>query len=121
MPKNILVIDDDGVVSKSLCGLLKRSGYSADALEKAFDVVEKIKDEHIDLILVDIRMPEINGVELVKKIKEVLKSKNKPDIPVIFITGYVDSADVQEARKLGKVVFKPFENKEILDSIDEHM
>ena len=121
MPKNILVIDDDGLVSKSLCGLLKKGGYSAKAMEKAFDVLERIKEEHIDLIVVDIRMPEINGVELVKKIKEILKTKGKPDIPVIFITGYVDSKDVEEARKLGKVLFKPFENKEILDSIDEYL
>jgi len=121
MAKNILVIDDDGLVSKSLCGLLKTSGYSADALEKAFDVVEKIKDEHIDLIVVDIRMPEINGVDLAKRIKEILKSKKKPAIPFIFITGYVDSQDIEEAKKLGKVVFKPFENKEILDSIDEYL
>ncbi|MBI4972872.1 MAG: response regulator, partial [Candidatus Omnitrophica bacterium] len=72
MAKNILVIDDDGMVTKSLCELLNKTGFSADALDNGFDAIEKIKDTHIDLVVVDIRMPEIDGVETVKRIKEIL-------------------------------------------------
>ncbi|OGX23605.1 MAG: hypothetical protein A3J51_06710 [Omnitrophica WOR_2 bacterium RIFCSPHIGHO2_02_FULL_45_21] len=114
MAKNILVIDDDGMVSKSLCGLLNKSGFSAEALENGFDAIDRIKDTHIDLIVVDIRMPEIGGVETVKRIKEILKAKHKPDIPVIFITGYTDSKINLEAKELGEVIFKPFDNQEFL-------
>ena len=114
MAKNILVIDDDGMVSKSLCGLLNKSGFSAEALENGFDAIDRIKDTHIDLIVVDIRMPEIGGVETVKRIKEILKSKHKPDIPVVFITGYTDSKINLEAKELGEVIFKPFDNQEFL-------
>lgn len=120
MAKNILVIDDDGMVSKSLCGLLNKSGFSAEALENGFDAIERIKDTHIDLIVVDIRMPEIDGVETVKRIKEILKSKHKPDIPVVFITGYSDSKANVEAKELGKVVFKPFDNQEFLECITHY-
>ncbi len=120
MAKNILVIDDDGLVTKSLCDLLNRSDFSAQPMENGFDAIEKIKDTHIDLIVVDIRMPGIDGVETVKKIKEILKSKNRPDIPVIFITGYSDTKANLEANKLGEVMFKPFDNKEFLDSINRY-
>lgn len=120
MPKNILIIDDDGIVTKSLCDLLNKKGYSADTLDNGFDAIEKIKDTHIDLIVVDIRMPGIDGVETVKKIKEILKAKNRADIPVIFITGFADSRATKDAKELGKVIYKPFDNQEFLDSITQY-
>jgi CheY-like chemotaxis protein len=117
MAKNVLIIDDDGLVAKSLCDLLNKSGYTTGAFENGLDALQIIKDTHIDLIVVDIKMPEINGVELVKKIKEILRTKNKPDIPVVFITGYPDSKEAIEAKELGEVIFKPFDNQEFLDCI----
>jgi CheY-like chemotaxis protein len=117
MAKNILIIDDDGLVTKSLCGLLNNAGFSADALDNGFDAIDRIKDTHIDLIVVDIRMPEINGVETVKKIKTELKARGRPDIPVVFITGYTDSKENIEAHELGKVMFKPFDNRDFLNNI----
>lgn len=120
MAKNILIIDDDGLVTKSLCDLLTRSEYSAEALNNGFDAIEKIKDTHVDLIIVDIRMPGINGVETVKKIKDVLKSKHKRDIPVVFITGYTESKETAEAKQLGDIIYKPFDNKEFLDFINNY-
>ncbi|MGD0336351.1 MAG: response regulator [Candidatus Omnitrophota bacterium] len=117
MSKNILIIDDDGLVSRSLCGLLNRRGFQADPLDNGFDAIEKIKDTHIDLIIIDIRMPGIDGVETVRRIKEMLKSKHKADIPVIFITGYADSKANADAKELGKVMFKPFDNQEFLDCV----
>ncbi|MFA5411083.1 MAG: response regulator [Candidatus Omnitrophota bacterium] len=120
MAKNILVIDDDGLVTKSLCDLLHKTGFSADALENGLDAIEKIKDTHVDLIVVDIRMPGIDGVETVKRIKEILKARHKPDIPVIFITGYSDARANVEAKELGEVMFKPFDNKEFLEQITRY-
>lgn len=120
MSKNILVIDDDGMVTRSLCGMLTHNGYLASALNNGFDAVEKIKDTHIDLIVIDIRMPEIDGIQTVKKIKEILKSKNRPDIPVIFITGYTDSKSNLQAEVLGKVIFKPFDSQEFLECVTHY-
>lgn len=121
MAKNILVVDDDGMVTKSLCGLLKKSGYSADAAGDGFDAIEKINDTHIDLIVIDLRMPGMNGVQTVKKIRELLKSRNKADIPVIFVTGYADSELHLEAQRLGKVFIKPLDNKDLLEGIEEYI
>jgi len=121
MPKNILVIDDDGLVSQSLCDFLNKTGFSAQSIENGLDALDKITQMHIDLIVVDIRMPQIDGVQLVKKIKEIIKSKNKPDIPVIFITGYPDSKEAIQAKELGEVIFKPFDNKEFLEHITNYI
>lgn len=120
MSKNILVIDDDGMVCKTLCGLLNKTGYQADALNNGFDAIEKIKDTHIDLIVVDIKMPGINGVDAVKRIKDILKSRHRHDVPVIFITGFPDCKEVEEARKFGLVVSKPFDNEDFLDYISHY-
>ena len=121
MAKNILVIDDDGLVSRSLCDLLHKNGFWADALDNGLDAIEKVEEIHLDLIVVDIRMPLINGVETVKRIKEDLRSRHRKDIPVIFITGYTEAEINKEARELGEVVFKPFENADILDCIRQYL
>ena len=121
MAKNILVVDDDGMVTRSLCGLLKKSGYSAEASGDGFDAIEKVQDTHIDLIVIDLRMPGMDGVQTVKRIKEILKSRNKADIPVIFVTGFAESDLHLEARGLGKVFIKPLDNKDLLESIEEYI
>lgn len=121
MPKNILVIDDDGIVTKSLCGMLQKSGFSTDASENGADAIELIKDTHIDLIIADIRLPGVNGVETVKKIKEIIKSKHKRDVPVVFITGYADAQINAEAEQIGDLILKPFDNKAILGKINSYI
>ena len=121
MAKNILVVDDDGMVTRSLCGLLKKSGYSADASGDGFDAIEKVQDTHIDLIVIDLRMPGMDGVQTVKRIKEIIKSRNKADIPVIFITGYADSELYAQAKGLGRVLVKPLDNKDLLEGIEEYI
>lgn len=121
MPKNILVIDDDGLVTKSLCALFGHAGYSADASQNGFDALEKIKDTHIDLIIVDIRMPEMDGVQTVKKIKELLKARHRAIVPVIFITGYADPELNRQAEEIGEVLLKPFDNAELMARLSKYV
>ena len=121
MPKNILVIDDDGMVTKSLCSFLAKSGYITDSAETGYEGLEKIKDTHLDLIVIDIRMPGLNGVETAKKIKEILKSKNIPEVPILFITGYTDSKENILAQEIGEVIFKPFNNQDFLECIRKYL
>jgi CheY-like chemotaxis protein len=100
---------------------LEKSGFSADSSENGADAIELVKDTHIDLIIADIRLPGINGVETVKKIKELLKIKHKKDVPVIFITGYADSEINAEAEQVGDLILKPFDNQGILDRINNYI
>lgn len=119
--KNILIIDDDGIITKTLCDLLNRSGFYADASQDGFDAIDKTDDLDFDLVISDIKMPEMDGIETVRKIREAARAKNKPDVPVIFITGYVQSETTEEARELGEVIFKPFDNKEFLEKISKYI
>ncbi len=120
MFKNILVIDDDKLVAHTLGNLLAKEGYSATASEDGYKALEEIFSENkFDLIVCDLKLPGMDGFETIKKIKEYLKAKNKPDVPVIFITGYSDL--YEKARQFGKVFLKPFDNEEFIKSIEEYI
>jgi response regulator RpfG family c-di-GMP phosphodiesterase len=62
-------------------------------------------------------MPQMDGLETVTHIKKYLKDNKKPNIPVIFITGYADSDAHIKAEKIGKVIFKPFDMNEFLAEV----
>lgn len=122
MEKSILIIDDDRMVTYALTHLLAKEGYSATASQDGYGAFDEvIRQGKFDLIVCDLRLPGINGLEAVKKIKEYLKSKNEPDVPAIFITGYIDTELHLQAQELGKVLFKPFDNKDLLKSITEYI
>ena len=121
LKKNILIIDDDGMITKTLCNLLKRSGYYADASQDGLDAVDKTEDADFDLIISDIKMPQIDGIETIKRIRKAARAKNRRKVPVIFITGHADSELTAEAKKMGEVLFKPFEAKEFLDKVAKYL
>lgn len=117
MPKKILVIDDEGMITTTIGNLLKREGYFIETSESGQDAIEKVKKVDFDLIVIDIRMPNMNGLEFIHQVKKYLRDNKKPDIPVIFITGYADSDAHIRAEKFGKVIFKPFDMKEFLSEV----
>lgn len=118
MAKKILIVDDDKTVTLSLSNLLAKAGYSATSSYDGNDALNKvIKESDFDLIVCDIRLPGMNGIETVEKIKQYLKDNNKPDVPVIFITGYADTDLHLKAQDLGKLFLKPFDNKELLEDV----
>ena len=118
MEKKILVVDDDKAVVSSLSALLTKSGYSVTASYDGNDALTKIsKGAEFDLIICDIRLPQINGVDTIGRIKQYLKDNNKPEIPVIFITGYADADLNKLAQEIGNLYLKPFDNKELLEGV----
>ena len=119
--KNILIIDDDGIITKTLCDLLNKAGFYTDASQNGFDAIDKTEEAVFDLIIADIKMPELDGIQTVKRMREVSKTQNKPDVPVIFITGYPESEVTIDARKLGEVLPKPFDTKEFLEKVAKYI
>lgn len=119
MGKRILVVDDEGIIVKTIGNLLKREGYLVDSATTSNQALDKVKKESFDLIITDIRMPKLDGLELITKIKKYLQEKKKADIPVIFITGFADSDAHIKAGKFGKVIFKPFDMKEFLSEVEK--
>jgi len=122
MENSILIIDDDMLITRTLEKLLSKQEYSAVASQDGYDAMDKILGARsFDLIICDLMLPGINGVETIRKIKEDLKANNKSDIPVIFITGYANSDVYDEARNIGKVLIKPFDNDELLETVKEYL
>lgn len=123
MAKNILVIDDDVLVRKSVEKLLKKEAYEVVSVESAHLAVEEIKKRKFDLVISDIRMPGKNGIDAVKEIRSILCQDLKDDLalPIIFITGYAELGQELRAEKLGEVLLKPFDLNNLLITIREYL
>ena len=106
----VLIIDDDPSIRNMLSIVLKSEGYEVDAVESAIMALKKLKKEIFDLIISDIKMPEISGIELLRKVKSI-----DGEIPVIMITGFASTNDAVEAMKLGAedYIIKPFNLDEL--------
>ena len=123
MAKKILVIDDEALVTESLKRLLKKAGYETEIASSGTKAMELIQKTNFDLIVSDIRMPDIDGVETVKKIREYLKQNGKPSVPEILITGYASKESLQEAERLqvADYIYKPFNIQDFLEVIKRNL
>jgi len=117
MSKKILVIDDDRLVLNTLRKLFSKEGYGVAIAPSGKEALEIIKKTDFDLVIADIKMAGIDGVETATAIKKYFNERNKPEIPIVFITGYADIADQKHAQNLGEVLIKPFDNEELLENV----
>ena len=117
MEKKILIIDDEELIIKSFTKLLEKNGYNVFVAKKGEDALVISEEEDFDLIIVDIKMPGINGVETVKSLYE-LKGKKTP---TIFISGYAEDELQKQAEALNPVAYinKPFDISELMNKIKE--
>ncbi|MDP2753669.1 MAG: response regulator [Nitrospirota bacterium] len=113
-PHKILVVDDEERIRKSLSGLLQDNGYEVITAGSGPECLQIMSSQEFDLVILDIVMPEMSGIEVLQWIKEKYK-----DTEVIIITGYADKEKAVAAFRLGAYDFieKPFESREILNTI----
>lgn len=111
MKNKILLIDDDREVLKSLENLLKKEEYEVTAVNDSLKAVEIAKNDTFDLVITDIRMPELNGIETIKKILMHQTKAGGPKSEFMVITGYADDDAPKESATLGitNFVIKPFD------------
>ena len=116
MAKNILIIDDEELITKSLIKLLRSRGYVASLSVGGAEALEKIKTEDFDLIICDVRMPGMDGIETIKGIRAYLEKSDKKSIPEVLITGYADAEKYESAigLEVADYLYKPFDNDEFL-------
>ncbi len=107
----VLVIDDEAIVRISCQRVLTPEGYDVVATSRGDEAIELLENEHFDAVLTDLKMPDMDGFEVLKIIKE-----RWPDIQVIIITGYGTISTAVEAIKLGafEYIEKPFTPEDIL-------
>ncbi|MEF9475610.1 MAG: response regulator, partial [Candidatus Mariimomonas ferrooxydans] len=98
----ILVVDDEPVVIKSAERVLKAEGYIIDSALSGKEAVAKMESNTYSLVLTDLKMPEMDGISLIRWIKQ-----KKPDTGIVIITGYPSQDTIREALELGIIDYVP--------------
>jgi DNA-binding NtrC family response regulator len=111
---NVLVVDDEKTVCSSCRKILTREGYNVDVASSGKEALSKVKGNGFDVVVTDWKMPEIDGIEVARRIKE-----ENPNIEVILITGYPSVETSIEAIRSGvsDYVPKPFTPQELSDAL----
>lgn len=111
MAFKILIAEDEDITLKHLLNALQKEGYQAVGTQNGSDALQKIEKDHFDLLIADIRMPGMTGIELLEKIKE-----RQLESEVIIVTGFGSIGSVVDAMKKGAYdyVTKPFNLDELL-------
>jgi two-component system response regulator (stage 0 sporulation protein F) len=106
----ILIVDDEEGLREGLSKLLESEGYAVLSAESGEQALQILQQSHIDLVLTDMRMPGMDGIELLKKIRE-----RHPNVGVIILTGYGQIESYIEAMNFGAIeyVSKPFKVNEL--------
>jgi CheY-like chemotaxis protein len=101
----ILVLDDDPVVTLSCKRILGAEGFNIITVDKAEDAIKIVSNEELDLLISDVRLPDMNGISVLRESKKV-----QPKLDVVIITGYPTLEDARESVRLGAFEFieKPF-------------
>jgi two-component system, NtrC family, response regulator HydG len=112
---SLLVVDDDVNFCNSLAKILDKKGYEVTKAEGGPRALEFVKERSFDVVLMDIKMPVMNGVETFKKMKEI-----RPGVTVILMTAFSVDALIQDALKEGvfAVAHKPLDLNEIIRMIE---
>jgi DNA-binding NtrC family response regulator len=110
MNARILIVDDEEIVIRSCMRILASDGISLDSAHDGLDALSKIAETEYDMLILDIKMPKMNGIDLLQRVKET-----HPDIDVIMITGLNEIETAVKAMKLGAFDYlpKPFDPEEL--------
>jgi DNA-binding response OmpR family regulator len=111
---NILVMEDEESVAKGLEMVLEEEGYDVDLAMNGKTAIETIRTKDFDVLVADLRLPDINGMEVIRMIRE-----SRPDTVVVVITGYASVNSVVESMKLGAYDYlaKPFTEDQIKSTV----
>uniref|UniRef100_A0A7V4E2T5 Response regulator n=1 Tax=candidate division WOR-3 bacterium TaxID=2052148 RepID=A0A7V4E2T5_UNCW3 len=111
----ILLVDDDYQLGFTLKSFLEINGFSVEYAENGFLALEKLENGNFQLVIMDILMPGIDGIEVYKRLKE-----NKKEIKIIFISAYIPQEKKAELKNLGieDYLEKPFALEELVEKIN---
>lgn len=117
MQKRVLVVDDD-TMNLVRTKMILENDYEVLLADSGIKALDKIKGEPVDLVLLDIEMPKLNGIETFERMKEFA-----PNLPVIFLTASGLADDVRSAIRLGAVNYlkKPFEPQELIRRVAQEL
>ena len=110
----VLVVDDNSIVLDSCRRVLEAEGFEVRLASSVNKALEAMNDDGFDLLLIDVKMPERNGMDLMGEVKQTW-----PDIPVIVMSGYPTTETICDAARMGAANFipKPFTPDELIDAL----
>jgi DNA-binding NtrC family response regulator len=110
MSARILVVDDEEIVIRSCLRILGDGDYEVEAVQSGWEALRKIDESHYDVVILDIMMPKMDGLEVLQRVKE-----SYPDVEVVMITGLSQIETAVRAMKLGAFDYlpKPFDPDEL--------
>lgn len=113
-PPCVLVIDDDAAICKLMRRFLEAEGYRICIASNGIDGLAWLNRESVDLILLDLKMPDMNGPQFLREFR-----KDYENLPVIVITGYPDGDLMAEALKYGpfSLLAKPIEKQQLIHAV----
>lgn len=113
--RKILVVDDEPVVTGGCLRILTAEGDQVETAESGQEGLNRALSEHFDVVMTDLKMPDLDGMELVRTLRG-----ERPETAIIVITGYGSVDSAVEAIKLGvsDYIEKPFTPEEIIEAID---
>jgi DNA-binding NtrC family response regulator len=116
--ESILVVDDDAAVRKSLSTILSQEGYLVETVENGKQAIRISEKSRFDIALVDIKLPDMEGTELLSRLKE-----NQPRMIMIVITGFPTLENAMETVNEGAdgYILKPFDVQKLLEMIRKHL
>lgn len=109
-PIKVLIVDDEEVMRSLMIKILEKAGYKVVTANGGIAARQILAEQPIDLVLSDVKMPDMNGFDLLKEIKA-----NYPHIAVIMMTAYADSYTIKDALIYGadEYITKPFKHYEV--------
>jgi two-component system response regulator AtoC len=116
--ESILVVDDDADVRKSLSSILSKEGYSVETVENGKEAARVSEKSRFDMALIDIKLPDMEGTELLHRLKE-----KQPHMVKIIITGFPTLENAMETVNEGAAgyILKPFDVEKLLEMIRKHL
>ncbi|MBT3601978.1 MAG: response regulator [Candidatus Latescibacteria bacterium] len=113
---NILIVDDEKVMHTMLSAFISELGHQSHSAYNGADAFQTIQDQSFDLVLTDVKMPGMDGLELLEKIR-----KHTPDLPVVVITGHGDPEMSDKAKVLGAhdFIIKPVGLRPFMELVQE--
>lgn len=114
----ILIIDDDESTRKSLMLIFRKKGYEIETVGSGHEGLEKVKEKNFNLVLVDIKLPDMEGIDLIEPLKEI-----HPDTAVIMVTAFASMETVMKALNLGASAYitKPLNMEEVFVTVRENL
>ena len=118
---SILVVDDDILILRTMAQLLEKEGYAVTCVNNGQDALAKIKETFYPLVILDVRMPGMDGMELLKNMRDIQTGDDRS--VVIVVTGYADEDVPIRAIKLGAsdYIMKPFDIAQLLYSVKRNI